>query len=35
MIIRTLLLALGAILLSACQSDSSDDAATIAAAKVG
>ena len=35
MIIRTLLIALGAILLSACQSDSSDDAATIAAAKAG
>ena len=35
MIIRTLLIAMGAILLSACQPESSDDAATIAAAKAG
>ena len=35
MIIRTLLIATGAMLLSACQPESSDDAATIAAAKAG
>ena len=35
MIIRTLLIAMGAMLLSACQPQSSDDAATIAAAKAG
>ena len=35
MIIRTLLIATGAILLSACQPESSNDAATIAAAKAG
>ena len=35
MIIRTLLIATGAMLLSACQPESSDDTATIAAAKAG
>ncbi|MBM27886.1 MAG: hypothetical protein CME58_05860 [Halieaceae bacterium] len=35
MIIRTLLIAMGAMLLSACQPQSSEDAATIAAAKAG
>ena len=35
MIIRTLLIATGAMLLSACQPQSSDDAATVAAAKAG
>ncbi len=35
MIIRTLLIATGAMLLSACQPQSSDDAATIAAARAG
>ena len=35
MIIRTLLIATGAMLLSACQPESSDDASTIAAAKAG